>query len=125
MEPCKVIISPSTMCTRVLVMQGPDEILRAVLPPPSGVHSWAALRLLEGLALWLDRKLSVVLSVSDPQARSCLGLTDDMGVARHQSLFFRVDVQERGRRRRGTRIRGVGDFADLRQLHLVLDGEVP
>jgi hypothetical protein len=51
----------------------------------------------------------------------CLGLTDELGMGA-QSVFYRVDVVERGRRRRrGTRIRGVGDFGDLRQLHLATD----
>jgi len=41
-----------------------------------------------------------------------------------RSVFYRVEVSERGgRRRRGARIRGVGDFGDLRQLRLVPDGE--
>jgi hypothetical protein len=39
-----------------------------------------------------------------------------------QSVFYCVEVAERGRRRRhDTRIQGVGDFAELRQLGLVSD----
>jgi hypothetical protein len=39
-----------------------------------------------------------------------------------RSLFFDVEVRDRrARRRRGQRIRGIGDFADLRQLRLVPD----
>ncbi len=39
-----------------------------------------------------------------------------------QSVFYRVEVAECGRRRRyDTRIQGVGDFAELRQLGLVSD----
>ena len=118
MEPCKVIVTPSSTRTRLLVMQGPDELLRAVLPPPSSVrHERAAATFLEGLALWLGCKLSVVLSVTDEEAASCLGLTDAIGLGQ-QSLFFLVEVQERGPRRRGVRIRGVGDFNDVRQMWL-------
>jgi hypothetical protein len=57
------------------------------------------------------------------EASFCLGLTDEMGLGL-RSVFYRVEVSERGgRRRRGTRIRGVGDFVDLRQLRLVPDGD--
>src|SRR5437764_74514 len=33
-----VAMMPSATRTRVLVSQGPDELLRAVLPPPAAVH---------------------------------------------------------------------------------------
>jgi len=40
-----------------------------------------------------------------------------------RSLFFDVEVRDRQvrRRRAGRRIRGIGDFVDLRQLRLVPD----
>jgi hypothetical protein len=119
---CRVILSPTSKCTRVLVTHGPDEMLRALLPPPSQVrHVRAAATLLEGLSLWFDATLPVALSVDAREASLCLGLTDELGVGRH-SVFYRIEVAERGRRRvRGDRIRGVGDFSDLRQLLLVDD----
>lgn len=122
METYQVVLSPSTSWTRVLVSQGPDELLRAILPPPSRVrHERAVMTFLEGLSLWLDDTLPVVLSVDARQASFCLGLTDELGMG-IRSVYYRVEVSERGRRRRrGTRIRGVGDFGDLRQLHLVRD----
>jgi hypothetical protein len=98
-------------------------LLRAILPPPSQVrHERAAATLLEGLSLWLDSRLAVVLSVDAREAGFCLGLTNELGIG-DQSVFYRVEVVEHGhrRRRRGTRIRGVGDFADLRQLRLAPD----
>ena len=125
MDSYKVVLSPTTKWTRILVSHGPDELLRAILPPPSQVrHERAARTLLEGLSLWFDTTLPVVLSVDAREAGFCLGLTDEMGVG-VQSVFYRVEVVERARRRRrGTRIRGVGDFADLRQLRLVADDDV-
>ena len=64
------------------------------------------------------RTLTVVLSVAAEDTGFCLGLTDEMGVGR-RSVFYRVEVQERGaRRRRGSRIRGVADFTDIRQMCL-------
>lgn len=121
-----VVIVPSTTRTRVLVSHGPDELLRAILPPPSAVHhERAAIALLQGLAQWLDAKLHVVLSVDEREAGFCLALTDEMGIGT-RSVFFDVEVHDRrARRRRGQRIRGIGDFADLRQLcmrWLVPDG---
>lgn len=122
METYKVVLSPSPRWTRVLVRHGPDELLRAILPPPTHLrHERAVATFLEGLSLWVDELLPVVLSVDAQQASFCLGLTDELGVGT-RSVFYRVEVAERGRpRRRGTRIRGVGDFGDLRQLHLVPD----
>ena len=116
----QVVIAPSATRTRVLVTDGPDELLRAVLPSPSQLrHERATITFLEGLALWLDAKLHVVLSVDAKEAGFCLGLTDEMGVG-VRSLFFDVEVRDRrARRRPGRRIRGVGDFVDLRQLRLV------
>jgi hypothetical protein len=118
-----VILSPSAARTRVLLTEGSDELLRAVLPPPSQMqHERAVIAFLESLALWVKAKLHVVLSVDAQEAGCCLGLTDELGVG-VRSLFFDVEVRDRrARRRRGQRIQGIGDFADLRQLRLVPDG---
>jgi len=114
-----VVMIPSATRTRVLLSHGTDELLRAILPPPSAVrHEQAALTFLQGLSLWLDAKLHVVLSVDEREAGFCLGLTDEMGLG-VRSVYFDVEVHDRrARRRRGQRIRGIGDFADLRQLCL-------
>lgn len=117
-----VAMVPSATRTRVLLSHGTDELLRAILPPPSAVrHAQAALTFLQGLSLWLDDKVHVVLSVDEREAGSCFGLTDELGLGM-RSVYFDVEVRDRRvRRRRGQRIRGVGDFADLRQLLLVSD----
>lgn len=117
-----VVLSPSGTRTRVLITDGPDELLRAILPSPSQMHyERAAIMILEGLALWLNAKLHVVLSVDEKDAAWCLGLTDELGVGA-RSVYFDVEVRDRlVRRRRGRRIRGVGDFKDLRQLLLIPD----
>jgi hypothetical protein len=118
-----VVLIPSAARTRVLVTAGPDELLRAILPSPSQLqHERATIAFLESLALWLNAKLHVVLSVDAREAGCCLGLTDELGVG-VRSLFFEVEVRDRrARRRRGQRIRGIGDFSDARQLRLVPDG---
>ena len=98
----------------------------AILPPPGQVrHARTAATFVESLALWLDTALPVVLSVAGREAPSCLGLTDELEVGA-RSLYYRVEVSAReDRRRAGNRIRGVGDFGDLRQLRLDVDGTAP
>jgi hypothetical protein len=122
MESFTVVLSPSVTRTRVLVTGGPDELLRACLPPPSRVRRECAMpTFLEGLAMLLDRSVRVVLSVDAREAGFCLGLTDELGLGQ-RSLYYDVEVVSRHvRRRRGSRIRGVGDFADLRPLCLATD----
>jgi hypothetical protein len=117
-----VVMTPSATRTRVLLSHGPDELLRAILPPPSQLrHEHGAITFLQGLSLWLDAKLHVVLSVDAKEAGFCLALADEMGIGM-RSVYFDVEVRDRrARRRRGQRIRGIGDFADLRQLRLVPD----
>ena len=118
MDPYRLVLSPSSKSTRVLLCHGPDELLKAQLPPPSQVrHERAATTLIEALSLWLDTTLPVVLCVDARDAGFCLGLTDEMGLG-IRSVFYRVEVTDRqdARRRRGIRIPGVGDFRDMRQL---------
>ena len=87
-----VSIAPSAMRTRLLVMQGRDELVRAMLPAPASVrHERAAPTLLEGLSLWLDASLRVVLSAGERESSFCLGLTDELGRG-GQSVFYAVEV---------------------------------
>ena len=117
-----VTMSFSGVRSRILVTAGTDEILRAVLPPPRQVrHTQAALSFLEALALWLDHSPRGVVSAAEVDATSLFGLTDDFGTPQ-RGLFCDVEVVERKPRRRGTRLAGVGDFRDLRQLSLIPGG---
>jgi len=126
MDQYKVVVSPSSKWTRLLLTLGPDELVRAILPAPSLVrHERAASTLLEGLSMWVDRPLHVVLSAVDPDSGLRLGLADPFTGMGERTLYYQVEVIERAhRRRRGRRIGGIGDFGDLRQLRLVPDGEV-
>src|SRR6266545_1255177 len=108
----RLFIKPSPSVTRVLATYGEDEFLRAALPPPGGLHPRAAPALLEGLSLWYQRPLYVVLCADAQGASSGLGLCDDFGFA-GQTVHYEVDVVDPTRRRRG-----LGSFRDLRQLDL-------
>jgi len=110
----RLLVHPSS--TRLLMTQDDDEILKAILPPPLHAHPRAAATLLEGLSLWLQRPLSVVLCADEPVASSGLGLCDGLGVGRRTLHYEVAVVAGLPLRRRGRRIGGVGDFRELRQL---------
>jgi hypothetical protein len=107
-----LLVKPSSSTTRLLMTLGEDEMLRAVLPPPTAAHSRAAATLCEALSLWLQRPLSVVLCADDQGASSALGLCDGFGFGT-RTVHYEVEVVDPTRRRRG-----LGSFRDLRQLQL-------
>lgn len=117
-----VRLSAEPTRTRVLITQGPTDIGKAVLPPSSSAHPRATATLLEGLSLFLNERLCVVLCVDELSA-SCgsLGLLDGLGYG-ERSVFYEVGVAarvsraERRRAERGLHLPGGGDFRDLRQL---------
>ena len=90
-------------------------VLRARLGAPSLVHRLAAPLLLEGLSLWHQRPLSVVLSVPESGAESPLTLSLSDGFRFGDStLCYAVDVFGPVRRP-GRRLGGPGDFRALRR----------
>lgn len=110
----RLFLKPTRETTRLYMVTGQDELLRAVLPSPtsdSHVRSAAPI-LLEGLALWLRRPLSVVLCADDEDISSALGLSDGFGFG-HRTVHYDVEVMNPGQR-----VRRLGSFGDLRQLHL-------
>jgi hypothetical protein len=110
-RPC-LVIKPSWEKTRLLLTLGSDEVMRAQLPRPMGTHWRAAPTLVEGLALWLGRPLSIVLCADAEGTSSELGLCDGFGFG-HTTVHYEVEVLDPRRRRRG-----LGGFGDLRQLVL-------
>jgi hypothetical protein len=69
----RLLCKPSSEATRLYLTYGESELLRAVLPPPGAQHPTAAPTLLEGLSLWLQRPLSVVLCADAEETSSALG----------------------------------------------------
>jgi hypothetical protein len=115
MDRLHVVIAPSQNWTDVLAMSGPNEVLRARLGPPSQVHRLAAPLLLEGLSLWYQRPLSVVLSAPESDASSPLTLSLSDGLFGDSTMCYAVDMC-RPARRRSQRLGGPGDFRALRRL---------
>jgi hypothetical protein len=118
MERCTMALKLDHDRVRLSLMRGEDELLRACLPPPSQFWPCKPARvLLESLAIWMDVRLRVVLSAAEPAAGFSLGLTDELGIGL-RTVHYEVEATER-RRRRPARLRGVGDFRDVRQLCLL------
>src|SRR5262245_28345438 len=90
-----VRLSAETTRTRVLITQGQTDIAKAILPPSSSAHPRAMATLLEGLSLFLNERLCVVLCV-DEHSASCgsLGLLDGLGFG-ERSVFYEVGVAAR------------------------------
>lgn len=119
-ESITVTISPEPDRVRLLAMTPTQDLLMAILGPISGAHPRAAATFLEGLALWHQRPLSVVLSADATDDGCALGLCDAIGYGR--TLHYEVGLafpegRGRGRRRRRD-LRGLGDFRDMRELAL-------
>ena len=116
MESMVVTLAPERERTRVLVSTSGQDVLKAVLGPPRLAHRRAAATLLEGLALWHQTRLSVVLSAGG-QAGSCdaLGLCDALGFG-EENLHYDVQVAVDVPRPRQLRLPGMGSFGDLRRL---------
>lgn len=102
--------------TRILVRADDDVVLKAALLPRCWPHRRALPTLLESLALWHQAPARAVISASDLDSWSRLGLVDDLGAAA-ATIHYSVEVRGPGRRR-SQRIVGLGSFADVRQLEL-------
>ena len=113
--PVTVTIAPEPTRVRILATQDRHDILKAVLAPTTMAHPRAAATLLEGLSLWYQQTLAVVLCADDRLPSFASGLCDELGFGTRQ-LHFEVGIAEHARcRGRGRAHGGLGDFRDLRQ----------
>lgn len=117
MERLTVTMEPRWGETRILMMSGRNEVMRAVLGPAASSHPRAAATLLEGLSLWHQQALSVVLCADVEEYSSATQLLDQLGFGA-KSVHYDVEIAHRAHRRQGRRIRGLGDFGTLRRLCL-------
>jgi hypothetical protein len=117
MERLTVTMEPLPRETRLLVMAGKDEVMRAILGPTTASHPRAVPTLLEGLALWHQQAISVVLCADVEPCSSATRVLDALGFGT-KTVHYEVEVAYRAHRRRGRRLQGLGNFRDLRQLCL-------
>lgn len=117
MDQITVTLAPDAARVRMLVSNSSGEMLRAILGPTAAMHPRAASTLLEGLALWHQQRLSVVLCADGPDAGCAMGLFDALGLG-ERTLHYEVGIAMRDRPARRRRLGGLGDFRDLRQLAL-------
>jgi hypothetical protein len=118
MDTITLTIAPTRNQTRILMTCGPHETLRAILSPATLTHPRAAVTLLEGLSLWYQRPLSVVLCVDDESNSSALGLCDALGFGQ-RSLHYEVGIAVMDRIPKRDRIGGLGDFRALQRIAAV------
>jgi hypothetical protein len=101
--------------TRVLVTDRYGrEILKARLPAASQAHQLATRTLLEGLALFCDGRLRVVLSAESEETSCAQGLSDGFGFG-IDTPHYEVDIAPS----RAERRRGQGSFRDVRRLRVI------
>lgn len=87
------------------------DILKACLPA-SPQHPRAVLTLLEGLALWNGRRLSVAISVDETYLHYGESSLFGEGLWPVESPLVNFEMVQKGRKKH--HIRGVGDFRSLR-----------
>lgn len=120
MEPYTLLMMPSEQHTRLMLLRGAHEQLRAVLPPLTHVRQPRAVgTLLEALALWADTRVRVVLCANATARTYWLGLTDARGCGA-RSVFYEVQVVAPQDKRRAAQVHAFGDFEDLQQLSMEL-----
>jgi hypothetical protein len=115
-----VTIAPTRDRVRILATTPGRDVLQAVLPPIQTAHRRAATTLLEGLSLWHGSPLSVVLSAESPDGSLATGLLDALDFG-EQTLFYGVTLAVDDHDHRRPRLRGLGEFADLRRLALLTE----
>lgn len=116
MKDLSVVIAPNNFETRLLLADPLGDMLIAKLGPLSQVQPDSVRLLLEALALWHRSPLRVVVSAEHEPQLVSTGLTDGFGFG-VDTLHYRVEVIHREhRRKRGRgRLRGLGDFSQLRR----------
>jgi hypothetical protein len=111
MDELVMTISATARETRILLTQGPDEVmkarLRAVAKP---AHRFAGPMLCEAMALWHDQRVRAVVSAESEEILFALGLCEGLGVARATLHYVVEPLILDEPRRRGQRLVGLGDF---------------
>jgi hypothetical protein len=116
-----VRVSLTERATRVLVTEpSGSEVLKAHFPSTCGAHRLATRTLLEAVAHLCNARLHVVLSAESEAIGFAQGLVDGIGLGM-DTVYYDVELLPRGEGRR--RLRGLGDFRDLRGLRVIPGGK--
>jgi hypothetical protein len=111
MDELVMTIAATAHETRVLLMHGPDEVmkarLRAVATP---AHRFAGPMLCESMALWHDQRVRAVVSAESEEVLFALGLCDGLGIARATLHYVVQPLFTDEPPRRGQRLAGLGNF---------------
>jgi len=111
MDELVMTISATERETRILLMQGPDEVMKARLQAvATPAHRFAGPMLCESMALWHDRRVHAVVSAESEQVLFALGLCDGLGVARSTLHYLVEPFFFDEPPRRGQRLSGLGNF---------------
>jgi hypothetical protein len=117
MDELVMTISATSRETRVLLTQGPDEMLKARLRAvATPAHRFAGPMLCEAMALWHDQRVRAVVSAESEDILFALGLCDGLGVARATLHYVVQPLFMDEPPRRGQRLPGLGDFRAERRL---------
>lgn len=116
MERITVILAPEPTRVRMLVRGDGRDLMKAVLGSAKQAHPRAASTLLEGLALWHQRPLGVVVCVDEKCDGHALGLFDALGLG-ERTVHYEVGVAYH-KTSRSRSMAGVGDFRDLRRMDI-------
>lgn len=107
--------------TRVLVTEpSGSELLKAHFPSAAGAHRMATRTLLEAVSHLCNARLHVVLSADSEAIGFAQGLCDGLGLGLG-TAYYEVELLQRGEG--GRRVRGLGDFRDLRGLTVIRGGK--
>lgn len=112
-------VVPDPIITRVLVQDGPRQILLKARLPNLPAHPRALPTLCEAVALWCGRPVHAAVGVGGPQTSS--GWTpwlDAIDLVTRTPLCEIQLVHHARAPRQHDQINGLGDFRDVRQLVL-------
>lgn len=118
MESIWMGIAPNATSTRVLAMAGPQDTFLKARLSRSPAHPRAMATLLEAIALWQGRPIRAALCADSRPGGSDSSLFRETFTDVGGPLYTLewIPALERGRRARHRDIKGMGEFADLRQL---------
>jgi hypothetical protein len=112
MSSIRATVTASGCTTRILVQDSLGDVLLARLGSIEHAHRYALRMLLEGIALWEQQAMDVVLCADDSCDWYRVGLFEALGVARETALLkIKLVPSELGPERRVTRLTGLGSFA--------------